>query len=93
MCINGNKGFNIKKPKSLINYFEYFFGEDQARYLIEIQESDIKKVKSILEQNSVYFDEIGVVQEKNIMLKGMLNVTVDELIKTNKTWLYDYISK
>ena len=93
MCISGNKGINIKKPQNLINYFEYFFGEDQGRYLIEIKKNDIDKVKSFLDENSVYFNEIGTIQEKNIVLKNELNVTVDELIKTNKTWLSTYMSK
>ena len=36
MCIKGNKGINLKKPKYLINEIEYFFAEDQGRYIIEI---------------------------------------------------------
>ena len=35
MCIKGNKGINLKKPKYLINEIEYFFAEDQGRYVIE----------------------------------------------------------
>ena len=93
MCISGNKGIDIKKPQNLVNYFEYFFGEDQGRYLIEIKKNDLDKVKSFLDENSVYFNEIGTIQEKNIVLKNELNVTVDELIKTNKTWLSTYMSK
>ena len=92
MCISGNKGININKPKSLINYFEYFFGEDQGRYLIEIEKKDLEKVKSILEKNSVYFNEFGTIQEKNIILKDKLNVTIEELINENKSWLTKYMS-
>ena len=36
MCIKGKKGIKIKKPKYLINEIEYFFAEDQGRYIIEI---------------------------------------------------------
>ena len=93
MCIFGNKGINIKKPQSLVNYFDYFFGEDQGRYLIEIEKNDLSKVKAILEKNSVYFNEIGIIEEKNIVIKDRLNVTIDELIKSNKTWLTNYMSK
>ena len=93
MSISGNKGINIKKPENLVNYFEYFFGEDQGRYLIEIEKNDLNKVKSVLDKNSVYFTEVGIIQEKNIVLKDKLNVTVDELIKSNKTWLTNYMSK
>ncbi len=92
MCIFGNKGIYINKPKNLINYFQYFFGEDQARYLIEIEKKDLTKVKSILEKNSVYFNEFGIIQEKNIVLKDKLSVTIDELIEANKKWLPNYMS-
>ena len=34
MCIKGNKGIKINKSKNLINEIEYFFAEDQGRYLI-----------------------------------------------------------
>ena len=47
MCIKGNKGIQIKKPKFLINEIEYFFAEDQGRYLIEIKKKDLISLKSI----------------------------------------------
>ena len=93
MSIKGNKGISIRKPENLVNYFEYFFGEDQGRYLIEIEKNDLNEVKSVLDKNSVYFTEVGIIQEKNIVLKDKLNVTIDELIKSNKTWLTNYMSK
>ena len=40
MCIKGKKGINLKKPKYLINEIEYYFGEDQGRYIIEINKDD-----------------------------------------------------
>ena len=92
MSLSGNKGVNINNPKNLINYFEYFFGEDQARYLIEIEKKDFEKVKTVLEKNSVYFSEFGIVQEKNLVLKGKFNIKINELIKSNKTWLKEYMS-
>jgi len=93
MCIAGNKGININKPKNLINFFEYFFGEDQGRYLIEIEKESLKEVKTILEKNSVYFYEFGSVQEENVTIKDKLNVKIDELIKKNRSWLNNYMSK
>ena len=92
MCISGNKGININNPENLINYFEYFFREDQGRYLVEIEKKEFEKVKSILEKNSVYFNKFGTIQEKNLVLKDKINITIDELVKTNKTWLNKYMS-
>ena len=36
MSIGSNFGAKINKPKRLANSINYFFGEDQARYIIEV---------------------------------------------------------
>ena len=43
MCIKGKKGATLKKSNYLINQFEYLFGEDQGRYIIEISKDDLRK--------------------------------------------------
>ena len=77
--------------KSLISKFEYFFSEDQGRYLIEIYKDNYKKVDKILKDNSVHFDNLGVVTDKNIEFSNEINLSVDDLIKTYKTWLRKYM--
>ena len=93
MCINGNKGIKLKKPNYLINQFEYFFGEDQGRYIIEIEKNNFDKVKEILSKSSIHYDELGIVTEKDIIIDIKSKVTIDELNKSNKTWLTEYMSK
>ena len=91
MCIRGNKGIKLKKFKSLINKFEYLFGEDQGRYIIEINKSNLNKVTEILKNNSVHYDELGVLKEKDIEVDGELVFKLDELKKEYKSWLKKYI--
>ena len=91
MCIEGNIGIEIKKPNSLLNEFEYFFSEDQGRYIIEISKSDIKKVTSILEKNAVHYDEIGTLIGKSVSFNEKTIVPVDELKSYNNNWLKDYM--
>tara|TARA_Y100000590_G_scaffold243096_1_gene273196 strand:- start:4659 stop:6851 length:2193 start_codon:yes stop_codon:yes gene_type:complete len=93
MCIRGKKGISLKKPGYLINQFEYFFSEDQGRYIIEIEKKDLKNVIEILDKNSVHYDEIGTVNEKELIIDDKSKVTIDDLIKTNKNWLNNYMSK
>ena len=45
MSISSGLGLKIYKPQKLTNYFEYYFGEDQGRYLLEISKNDLKKLK------------------------------------------------
>ena len=93
MCIKGKKGAKLKKPNYLINQFEYLFGEDQGRYIIEIKKDDFKNVTEILEKNSVHYDELGTVTENELIIDDKTKVTIDELIKSHNNWLTDYINK
>ena len=93
MCICGNKGVQLKKPKFLISEIEYFFAEDQGRYIIEIAEKNLKKVTDILNKNAVHFDELGVVNENLLYINDRTKVTIDELKTSNKNWLTDYMNK
>jgi len=93
MCIKGKKGAIIKKPNYLINQFEYLFGEDQGRYIIEIDKNNFQDVIKILLENSVHFDELGTVCEDNLIIDDKSKVSIDDLIKSHTTWLTNYMSK
>ena len=85
--------FSIKnKSKILISEIEYFFAEDQGRYIIEINPKDLKDVNKILDKNSVYHEEIGVIVEKDMIINEKTKVTIDELKSYNTNWLNSYMS-
>jgi len=93
MCIKGKKGATLKKPNYLINQFEYLFGEDQGRYIIEIDKKDLQEVAKILLENSVHFDELGAVNDDDLIIDDKSKVSIDDLIKSHTTWLTDYMRK
>ena len=92
MCIMGNKGVKLKKPNFLINQFEYFFGEDQGRYIVEIEKENYNNVKEILNKNSVHFDELGEIIEKEMIIDEKTKITINELRESNDLWLKKYMS-
>ena len=91
MAIRGKKGFKLNKIKTLINKFEYYFGEDQARYIVEVQSNNIKKFKKILDNNSIHYDELGIVTKKDIIIDKEPILHIDELIESNTNWLVNYM--
>ena len=91
MCIKGQKGIKIHSFKELVNKFEYFFGEDQGRYIIEIESSNVNKVNDLLKKNSVHFDDLGIIEENNLSFNGELNLPIEDLAKTHKYWLKGYM--
>jgi phosphoribosylformylglycinamidine synthase II len=93
MCIKGKKGAILKKPNYLINKFEYLFGEDQGRYIIEIEKNNFQNVIKILSENTVHFDKLGTVNDNNLIIDDKSKVSIDDLIKSHTTWLTNYMSK
>ena len=92
MCIKGNKGINLQKPKILMNEIEYFFAEDQGRYIIEINPINLSSVIKILEKNAVHYDELGVIEEKYMTINKKTKVTIDELKSYNTSWLNNFMN-
>ena len=92
MCIRGNKGIKLNKTKNLINEIEYLFAEDQGRYIIEINKKDLNEVNKILDKNSVYHEELGVIIEKDMIINSKTKVSIDELKSYNTNWLFNYMS-
>ena len=91
MCIKGKKGIKFDKIKNLINKFEFYFGEDQGRYIIETSKENIDKVTNILKENSVHFDRIGVITKKDIVINNETILSVEDLIDYNKKWVKEYM--
>ncbi|MDC1180822.1 phosphoribosylformylglycinamidine synthase subunit PurL [Candidatus Pelagibacter ubique] len=91
MCIKGKKGATLKKSNYLINQFEYLFGEDQGRYIIEISKDDLENTTKILQENSVHFDELGLVNEDGLIIDDKTKVSIDDLIKSHTNWLTNYM--
>ena len=92
MCIKGNKGIELKLPKFLINEIEYFFAEDQGRYIIEVSLEDLKDVIKILDKNSVHYDQIGKIIDKELIINQKTKVSIDELKSYNTNWLKEFMN-
>ena len=93
MCIAGNVGAKIILPKHLINIYEYLFGEDQSRYIIEIEKENLKNINLILEKNGVFGEIIAITQENKLELNKEFSISVSELKKTNNIWFDKYFNQ
>jgi phosphoribosylformylglycinamidine synthase II len=93
MCIKGKKGVALKKTSHLIDQFEYFFGEDQGRYIIEVDKDNLKDIIAILNKNSVHYEELGIINENELIFDEKTKVTIDELTTSNTSWLTNYMNK
>jgi len=58
---------------------------------VEINKNNLNKVTEILKNNSVHFDEIGVLKEKDIKMKDEFIFKLEDLKKEYKNWLKKYM--
>ena len=90
MCLSSGFGLKIEKPSKLSNLMEYYFGEDQGRYLLEIEPKNLQKVAKILSENNIYNEKVATVQKDNLEILGELKINIDDLYKINNSWYNNY---
>jgi len=90
MSLNSHFGARINKPKELTNIFKYFFGEDQSRYIIEIDEKNIIKVEKIFKNNNIFFENIGFTQKNFFEINDLMKIDIKDLYKINNQWYNNY---
>ena len=90
MSIGTNFGIKIQKPKKLTNLTGFFFGEDQGRYVIEIDPLNLDKVVKLLNENNIYHDNLGVTQKEFFEIEGEMKISNKELFKVNNHWYNNY---
>ena len=90
MSISSGYGLKIEKPSKLSNLMEYYFCEDQGRYLLEIEPKNLQKVTKILSENNIYNENIATVQKQHFEISGEFKINIDDLYKINNTWYSKY---
>ena len=90
MALLSDLGLKIEKPKKLSNQMEYYFGEDQSRYLIAVNKDNLEKVKKILTENNIFNEIVAIVQKDNFEITGEFKINTKELLKVNNRWYNNY---
>ena len=90
MSMESNFGVKINKPKKLTNLFEYFFGEDQSRYILEVDKNHTEKVEKLLTNNNIFYEIIGCTQKEYLEIEKEMKINIKELYKINNQWYNNY---
>ena len=90
MSIGTNYGIKLIKPKKLTNLFGYLFGEDQSRYILEIDKNNLEKVEKILKNNNIFFENTGYTQKDQFEIEKEMKINIKELYKINNQWYNNY---
>ncbi len=90
MSLSSGYGLKIEKPSKLSNLMEYYFGEDQGRYLLEIEPKNLQKTTKILNENNIFGEKVATVQKDYIEMLGELKININDLYKINNKWYNNY---
>jgi len=90
MSLTSKYGAKVYKPKKLSNLYEYFFGEDQARYIVEIEPGNFAKAEKILKIHNIHYENIGFTQKDYFEIEGELKISNKDLFKINNEWYNNY---
>ena len=90
MTLSSDFGAKIYKPKKLTNFVKYFFGEDQARYIVEIQTQNLPTIEKVLKESNIYYENIGFTQENYFEIEDELKINIKDLFKINNQWYNNY---
>ena len=83
-------GLKIYRPKRLTNSVEYFFAEDQGRYLLEINKNNLKKIESSLKKNNIFFEVVAEVQNDVFEIEKEFSMKVNDLYNCNNQWYHKF---
>ena len=90
MCLKSSIGFLFTKQIKKLNKFQYLFGEDQGRYLIEVSNDNLGKINKLFDENNTYREEIGITQKNFFEFEDEFKIDIKSLLKINNEWYYKY---
>jgi phosphoribosylformylglycinamidine synthase II len=91
MAVAGGRGVALQPPPANLPRHAWWFGEDQARYLIETSDPDA--VLASAKNMSIYAQCIGTVSGTELTLSDAGAISVAELTAANEAWLPGYMAQ
>jgi phosphoribosylformylglycinamidine synthase II len=90
MCISSEFGANVVTNRKDLERIKYLFGEDQSRYIVEVDKSEKLSFEQNLKNKNISFELTGNVSKDYLTIDSELKIEIKDLIKLNKNWFYDY---
>jgi phosphoribosylformylglycinamidine synthase len=89
MCMAGAIGAKISTNLTGPERVKYLFGEDQARYIIEIKKDDLNSLVQMAKEQEISMTKLGTTNLEQFAIDE-IKISVAEMIKLNNNWFYNY---
>ena len=89
MCMTGKIGAKIVSNLTGTERIKFLFGEDQARYLVEIKPDNLENVIKLAKKQEISLLQLGFTT-KDYLSIDETKFSVDELSKLNNKWFHNF---
>jgi phosphoribosylformylglycinamidine synthase subunit PurL len=91
MASGSKLGMSLKNPTDLPDHI-FAFAEDQARYLVAVNEASAHIVLAKAAEAGIIASNIGVAGGEDLSLSGALSLSLSQLITVNEAWLPNFMA-
>jgi len=94
MALAGDIGLEVGVAGTTVEAIPFFFGEDQARYVIAVPQKDADKIEGELREAQIIHAIIGKTHaSKTLSVTGEDEIALAELRKAHEGWFPAYMSR
>ena len=79
------------RPLKFTKPIEVKFKKNKWRYIVEIKKENVNKVTDILNKNSIHYDELGILTEKDIIIDSEPGINIETIKEYHESWLKNYM--
>jgi phosphoribosylformylglycinamidine synthase len=92
MAMAGNIGADVGVAGTTVDAIPFFYGEDQARYIIAAPVEEADKIEGELREAGLIHALIGkTIADKVLIVTGEGEITLDALKRAHESWFPNYM--
>ena len=92
MAFTNNIGVSLAGPPNMTKHHAWLFGEDQARYLLAVDEYSLNPIISTAKDKGMAAQIVGKIGGDRISAAGAFDVSLAGLREKHEAWLPDFMS-
>ncbi len=91
MALAGDIGFNLNRPQNSCPISGWYFGEDQARYILAVDPNSVNPIISTAEGQGIKAAQIGTFSGTQLSSNDGLSLDIDTVRSTYEAWLPQFM--
>ncbi len=92
MAMTSGIGAALQPPPASMPAHAFWFGEDQARYVVTVKPADLAKVEAAAAKAGVPLQRLGKTERRQLTLQGTDPILVSSLHGLHESWLPTYMA-